>query len=194
MSNAVAFISAIIILLAVPGPTNTLLFLSGAERGFRKSLRLMIGESVGYLCTVVPLAVFAAPFFSSHPMAGSALKLVAATWVFFLAVKLWRRPKASAGAPSVTLGGIFVTTLLNPKGLVIGLTIMPGGSVYMIGPWIALFLCLLGSIACCWIGAGALASRAAAGRFDPVRALSKVGSVLLAGFSIFMASSATGLI
>jgi threonine/homoserine/homoserine lactone efflux protein len=193
MSDIAAFVSAITILLAVPGPTNTLLFLSGAERGFRKSLRLMIGESAGYLSTVVPLAVFAAPSLSSHPVAGSALKLVAASWVLFLALKLWRRPKASTGTPSVTLGSIFVTTLLNPKGLVIGLTIMPGGSAYAIAPWVGLFVCLLAAIACLWIGAGSLVTRAGGSHFDPVRALSKVGAVLLAGFSVVMASSAIGL-
>ncbi|NTF17340.1 hypothetical protein G6L37_02770 [Agrobacterium rubi] len=193
MTSAVAFISAIVVLLAVPGPTNSLLFLSGADRGFRKSLRLLIGESAGYLAVIVPIAVFAAPYLNEHPAASSTLKLAAASWIMFLAVKLWRRPPAAPGTSSVTIGGIFVTTLLNPKALIIGLTIMPTGSIMQIAPWLALFLVLLSLIAMCWVGAGSAAVMAARGRFDPARLLARTAAVLLAGFSLYMTSAVAGL-
>lgn len=190
MISANAFASAIVILLAVPGPTNSLLFLSGAERGFRPSLKLLLGEAAGYLSVIIPVATAAAPFFDSHPIAAAALKLAAAAWIAVLALKLWRRPAASPGASSVTMRGIYTTTLLNPKALVIALTIMPAGSLSFILPWIVFFLVMLATIAACWIAAGALAVRAAASRFDPTRLLSRLAATLLLGFSMMMATSA----
>lgn len=190
MISATAFASAIVILLAVPGPTNSLLFLSGAERGFRPSLKLLLGEAAGYLSVIIPLATAAAPFFDSYPVAAAALKLAAAAWIAVLALKLWRRPASVPGTSSVTVKGIYITTLLNPKALVIGLTIMPAGSLSGILPWIAFFLFMLATIAACWIAAGAFAVRAAASRFDPTRVLSRVAATLLLGFSMLMTTSA----
>lgn len=193
MISVTAFISAIVILLAVPGPTNSLLFLSGAERGFRPSLKLLLGESLGYLSVIVPLAVAAAPFFAANPNAANVLKLIAAAWIMYLAVKLWHRPVAAAGSSSVTVRGIFVTTLLNPKAIIIGLTIMPAGTFLHVLPWLSLFLALLFLIALCWIGAGCAAVLAARGRFDPGKLLARSVAVLLGGFSLFMTSTAIGL-
>ncbi len=190
MISATAFASAIVILLAVPGPTNSLLFLSGAERGFRPSLKLLFGEAAGYLSVIIPLATAAAPFFESHPVAAAALKLAAAAWIAFLAIKLWRRPTSARGTSSVSVKGIFITTLLNPKALVIGLTTMPSGSLSEILPWIGFFLFMLTAIACCWIAAGALAVQAASSRFDATRVLSRVAAALLLGFSMLMTTSA----
>jgi threonine/homoserine/homoserine lactone efflux protein len=190
MISATAFASAIVILLAVPGPTNSLLFLSGAERGFRQSLKLLVGEAAGYLSVVIPLATAAAPFFESHPAAAAALKMTAAAWIMFLAFKLWRRPAALPGTSSVSVKGIFVTTLLNPKALVIGLTIMPPGSLGDILPWVGFFLSMLAAIALCWIAAGAVAVKAASTRFNPTRVLSRLAAALLLGFSALMATSA----
>lgn len=190
MISATAFASAIVILLAVPGPTNSLLFLSGAERGFRPSLKLLFGEAAGYLSVVVPLATAAGPFFGSHPVAAASLKMVAAAWIAFLAFKLWNRPASARGTSSVSVKGIFITTLLNPKALVIGLTIMPSGSLAEILPWIGLFMVMLAGIAIGWIAAGAVASQAASSSFDPARTLSRLAAALLVGFSMLMTTSA----
>ncbi|MNU30440.1 cysteine/O-acetylserine exporter [compost metagenome] len=189
MISATAFASAIVILLAVPGPTNSLLFLSGAERGFRPSLKLLLGEAAGYLSVIIPLVTAAAPFFDSHPVAAAALKLAAAAWIAVLALKLWRRRPSDPGTSPVTVMGIYITTLLNPKACVIGLTIMPAGSLSDILPWIAFFLLMLATIAACWIGAGALAVQVGASRFDPTRVLSRIAATLLLGFSVLMTTS-----
>jgi Putative threonine efflux protein len=192
MTSVAAFVSSIVVLLAVPGPTNSLLFLSGAELGFRRSLRLIAGETAGYLAVVVPLATAAAPLFE-NTLAASFAKLAAAAWIMYLAAKLWRRGTTAPGVSSVTVGGLFVTTLLNPKALVIGLTIMPSGSPAEIAPWVFLFTGLLIMIAVCWIGAGAAAVLAARGRFDPSRMLSRTAAIVLAAFSLFMITSIAGI-
>jgi Putative threonine efflux protein len=191
MTSVAAFVSSIVLLLAVPGPTNSLLFLSGAEQGFRRSLKLLAGETAGYLAVVVPIATLAAPFFE-NTLAASFAKLAAAAWILYLAAKLWRRRTTAPGVSSVTVGGLFVTTLLNPKALVIGLTIMPSGSPAEIAPWVLVFVALLAVIAVCWIGAGSASVRIARGRFDPSRILSRTAAIMLAAFSLFMIASVTG--
>ena len=51
------FVFAILALLLTPGPTNTLLTVGAAARGWRASLPLLFGELAGYLVVVVPPAV-----------------------------------------------------------------------------------------------------------------------------------------
>jgi threonine/homoserine/homoserine lactone efflux protein len=48
---------AILALLLTPGPTNSLMLLAGAERGLLRASRLIPAELMGYLTTVVPLAL-----------------------------------------------------------------------------------------------------------------------------------------
>mgnify|MGYP006894100190 CR=1 FL=1 len=57
MTDPIAFVLAVIGLLATPGPTNTLLAASGAAVGFRRSLHLILAEAAGYLCSILVLAV-----------------------------------------------------------------------------------------------------------------------------------------
>ncbi len=40
---------ALLVLLLTPGPTNTLMALAGAERGWTRALRLIPAELAGYL-------------------------------------------------------------------------------------------------------------------------------------------------
>ena len=84
------FVFAILALLLTPGPTNTLLTVGAAARGFRSSLPLLTGELAGYLVVVVPLATIAASLLEGRPALADALRLAAALWVLFLAVRLWR--------------------------------------------------------------------------------------------------------
>lgn len=50
-----AFLSAVLALLATPGPTNTLMALAGAEGGVGRVARLLPAELAGHLTTILPL-------------------------------------------------------------------------------------------------------------------------------------------
>lgn len=189
--SLLTFCLSIIVLLAVPGPTNTLLFLSGADVGFRRSLRLLIGESAGYLSVILPITTFAAPLFDTYPKASAAMKLVAAAWILWVALKLWSRAGGKAEANVVSIPAIFVTTLLNPKALIVALMIMPHGSIETVLPSAAIFIVLLVGIALVWISAGVVAAKAS-GRWDITIAISRSASVLLTVFSVLMARAAFG--
>ena len=68
MTEMSAFALAAIALLAVPGPTNTLLAASGAAIGLRPSLRLIPAEISGYLVAIGYLLAVLQPLVASHPL------------------------------------------------------------------------------------------------------------------------------
>ena len=188
------FIAAILALLLTPGPTNTLLTVAAATRGVRASLPLLAGELLGYLAVVVPLATAAASLLEERPALAAGLKALAACWVLFLAVRLWRissAQKVRQQIPSVTVGQVFLTTMLNPKAPIIGLVIMPHGALAKIAPALGLFsLLVLGA------GTGFLVLGSLVGK-TPVllpRLVYRVAAVFLIVFSIGLAGSASGLV
>lgn len=144
---------AILALLVTPGPTNTLMFLAGTERGWRAALRLIPAEVAAYLAVVVPLALLGAQLpAAARPM----ISVVAGVWVGVLAVRLWRAQGYRDGQGSVTARGVFTTTLLNPKALVFGLVLVPGAPA--LPPALAGFVALVALVAAGWAVAGALAA------------------------------------
>jgi threonine/homoserine/homoserine lactone efflux protein len=153
------FVFAVAGLLLTPGPTNTLLALSGAAVGLRQSLRLIPAEFAGYLLVVVPLALFGAGLFAAWPVLGTIVKLGAAIWVMILAVRLWWPPAAVGTDGLVMPGRVFFTTLLNPKGLVFGLVLLPRPDAPEFVPHLALFCAMLPVVATIWMTGGTVLGR-----------------------------------
>lgn len=188
------FIFAILALLLTPGPTNTLLTVGSATRGLRASLPLLAGELFGYLAVVVPLATVAASFLEGRPALAAGLRIVAACWVLFLAVRLWQVSaiqKAQQEIAQVTIGQVFLTTVLNPKAPIIGLVIMPHGTLTEIAPALSLFSLLVLGAGTSFLVLGSLVGRAPV--LSP-RLVYRVAAFFLIVFSIGLASSASGLI
>ena len=55
--TACEFAIALFVLLLTPGPTNTLIALAGAERGWLGALRLTPVEAAAYALVTLPLAI-----------------------------------------------------------------------------------------------------------------------------------------
>ena len=187
--SVAALCLAILALLLTPGPTNTLIALAAADRGWAQALRLIPAELAGYMLAVVPLAWAGAALVARVPGLAPFVSALAAAWVLVLAVRLWRLaiPGADQG-PGVTAGQVFVTTLLNPKALVIGLVLLP--SADPIGPRIAAFALLVVVVAMVWAAAGAALGQSGKGRATPW--LSKVAAGWLAILSATLAAKALG--
>lgn len=188
------FIAAILALLLTPGPTNTLLTVAAAASGFRSSLPLLIGELAGYLAVVVPLATIAASVLAGHPALSTALRFAAALWVLFLAVRLWRvssRDRLQDNTFPATVGQVFLTTVLNPKAPIIGLVLMPHGSLVQIAPAIGLFSLLVAGAGTSFLVLGSLIGRAPI--LSP-QLIYRVAAVCLGVFSLGLAGAASGLI
>ncbi|MEI2298110.1 LysE family translocator [Ensifer sp. MJa1] len=150
-----AFALAALVLLATPGPTNTLLWLSGASVGLRRSLPLLIGELGGYLAVIIPAVALLAPFLAAHPQLGLALRLAAACWVLYLAYALWTTDAADSEGAVISVRQVFITTLLNPKALIVALVLLPQTGLAAVSPWIAGFSMLVVIAGSTWISAGA---------------------------------------
>jgi threonine/homoserine/homoserine lactone efflux protein len=143
-------------LLLTPGPTNTLVAVAAAERGIARALRLIPAELAGYMAAVVPLALAGPALLDRVPGAAAAVTAAAALWVALLALRLWRVPVRGA-LPAVTAGRVALTTLLNPKALVVGLVLVPGGAAM---PRLALFAALVVAAAALWAVIGRCAQGA----------------------------------
>lgn len=142
---------AILLLLLTPGPTNTLMMLSGADRGFRASLRLIPVELLAYLCTVGPLTLLAHAASPWLETLRPAIAIVAGLWVLSLALRLWTAAPQQGDRPLVTASRLFVTTLLNPKALIFGLVLLPAAAP---AEGFALFAALVVIVALAWIWLG----------------------------------------
>ncbi len=144
---------AILALLLTPGPTNTLLFLAGAGGGLGRAMRLIPAELAGYLAAVVPLALAGAPLLAALPGARDAVAVAAGLWVAWLAFRLWSPPRDAAPA-GVSARAVLVTTLLNPKGLIFGLVLVPAAPDTATG--LGLFAVLVAGVAALWGAAGGI--------------------------------------
>ncbi|PDT41965.1 MULTISPECIES: LysE family transporter [Sinorhizobium] len=184
-----SFALAILLLLATPGPTNTLLWLSGAAVGMRRSLPLLLGELGGYLTVIAPVAVLAAALLSAHPEIGLLLKLAAACWILFMAHALWTRKAHSASERPIASGQVLATTLLNPKALVIALVIMPQHGLLAMLPWFLGLAALTLSAGTLWIAAGSLLARLPRRPVGP-RLPRRIAAACLVAFSFGIAGSA----
>ncbi|QRY66625.1 threonine transporter RhtB [Ensifer sp. PDNC004] len=184
-----AFALAALVLLATPGPTNTLLWLSGASAGFRRSLPLLTGELGGYLAVIIPAVALLAPFLAAHPNLGLALRLIAACWVLYLAYALWTTDAERSEGVVISTRQVFVTTLLNPKALIVALVLLPQTGLVAVWPWIAGFSLLVVAAGSTWIGAGALLVQISKG-LSASHLPRRIAAICLTLFSVGIAGSA----
>lgn len=159
MSSYSVFALAVLALLLTPGPTNTLLALSGAGRGVRASLPLMLGEIAGYQLVILSLVFFVSGFLEAHVELAAAVKLCAAIWVAFLAARLWTLPSSAPIGEAISARRVFVTTCLNPKAVIVGLVLLPQAPFAAIWLYILLFSVLVALAALVWLSAGAFLIR-----------------------------------
>jgi threonine/homoserine/homoserine lactone efflux protein len=149
------FSLALLALMLSPGPTNTLLALGGATLGLRRAMPLIAVALAGYMVVVAPLLLIGGPFLKSHPLIALLVTFASAGWVFYLAANLWGRGEGSAATQFVTPSKVLVTTLLNPKALVIGLVLLPSAGFTSILPAVAVLAGIVSICSAVWIGAGA---------------------------------------
>jgi len=181
---------ALLLLLLTPGPTNSLVLLAGAERGWAGAMRLVPAELAGYLLTVIPLALVGAAYLADHRDLRAGVTLAAAVWVAVLAVKLWQVPPAVAGGRSVGAKTLFVTTALNPKALIFGLVLLP--SPDRLGGNLMLFIALVVAVAALWAGAGAILRGGGVGQPRALFVMRRLASVWLAAISVLLIARGVG--
>lgn len=144
--------------LLTPGPTNTLLFLAGSRDGFRRSLRLIVAEWIGYMIAIGIWCAFLALAAAIAPWAPTVARACAATYIAYSAIKLWRTAPEAGAAGSAAIGprDLFFVTLLNPKAFFFATVVFPPlaeGAAALSQAYL-LFSSLLLPIAALWIAMG----------------------------------------
>lgn len=181
-----AFLTASLVLLLTPGPTNTLLAAYGAAFGWRAGSRMVLAEALGYALAVSLFAAVAGVL--TGTAAGlAAMKLVAAGWLLFSALRLWRaRLSERLERPAHAFARVLVTTLLNPKAMIVGVVLIPGDGSASLPLWVSAFVALSAMAGFVWTVAGSLMPRRVK------RHAYQGAAVILGGFSLAAAASAVG--
>lgn len=166
--SLLAFIAVCASLLATPGPTNTLLATAGAEVGWRRSAALLAAELLGYLLAIAILRLALGPFIASRPIVATTLQAVVALYLVYLATALWRRSSLPlAQGRSITFARVFLTTTLNPKGLIFAFTLLPPAGFSALLPWLAVLSAEIVAIGFGWVLVGSTLQRSLQ---DPAKA------------------------
>jgi len=178
--------------LAMPGPTNSLLFVSGATRGLRAILHLPLAEVTAYLITISLLVFVVGPVAKDHAAVGQLLRVLCSIYLAQTALWLWRsaQPSVDAAHPINALR-IFLTTLVNPKNLLFAFAIFPApntaSDVTILS--FASFSAICTVAGSGWVAAGALLQSAGASRIH-LHHFYRGEAVLLVGFAIMILLSA----
>ena len=176
-------------LLFTPGPTNTLLALAGAERGWRRAANLLPAETLGYLAAVLPLWLLRLWVDPANGPFGLYVKIAAAAWVAWLALKLARSARAKVEARgSVGHNQILITTFLNPKSLLIALVILPPPTSGEAVQALALFTLTVPVVGLIWCGLGGLLRQGAGD--GGMAWFKRIGALWLGALALGLAHSA----
>ncbi|HYE47237.1 MAG TPA: LysE family transporter [Caulobacter sp.] len=192
-AHPAAFVAACLLLLGTPGPTNTLLAMSGATVGLRNSLRLLGAELAGYMISILTLGLLLGPLVNDNLAAKIALKAACALYLVWLAVKLWREgSSALVSAGRVKFRQVFTTTLLNPKAVIFAFSLVPylaDRQLAQAAPYLIGLCALIAVVGASWIALGAGLRAGSGGRLvgSVVR---RVGATALMVFAFVLGSSA----
>lgn len=139
-----ATVSALMLLLLAPGPTNTLLFRAGVLFGYRASWRLALVEGLAYVFQVSVWGVALRYLAAYSPWALKVTQLTAACYLLYVSFKLWQRKSSDVAAADDRFSSLyfFWPTVMNPKGLLIVSFIAPAGAFDSL-PGYAGFMALL---------------------------------------------------
>ncbi len=129
----IAFSVAAAIVLVIPGPTIITVISHSLAHGRRAVIPLAIGVTLGDLTAMSLSLVGLGAILATSATLFSTLKLLGASYLIFLGVKLWRSdPEAEAfntGANAVSswslLKNLFIVTALNPKSIAFFIAFMP---------------------------------------------------------------------
>jgi threonine/homoserine/homoserine lactone efflux protein len=188
VADPTLFVLAVLTIVGMPGPSNALLATGGATDGLRRSLPLAPAEAAGYLVSMLTLGLALGPMVATSPAVAGVLRAAVIAYLALLTARLWRRggaiPTGGPVGPVVTPAQLFLTTLLNPKGMVLALGIMPFDAPRL-WPYLLGFLLLLAPTALGWIAIGALVGQAATDR-ERGRVVPRIGAAVTGAFAVLL--------
>ncbi|MDM0075347.1 LysE family transporter [Variovorax sp. J2P1-59] len=124
-----AFVAAIILFLAIPGPGNLALITSTGKGGIRGGLAATIGLIAGDQVLMWAAVAGVAALLNAYPAAFSAVQWLGAGYLAWLGFKMLRAKPGAAPILNIRAGQYFrqalAITLLNPKAIVFYMAFFP---------------------------------------------------------------------
>ena len=191
MDGLIPYSMAVALLLFAPGPTNALLAASGARRGIGPSLDMIAVVLAAYAINIGVLAFLAGPQVRHVPFGLPSVKIAAGLYLGWLGLHLWRSADrvASGSEAPASRSQTFVATLLNPKGMVIGLALLPEAPFPELLPYVTVTALIVAASGLAWIAAGAAVAHAAP-RLATRRLVNRASGATVLGFAVFFLVSA----
>ncbi|MBY3093581.1 threonine transporter RhtB [Rhizobium laguerreae] len=181
------FAAGVFMLLILPGTTNAILAMASQDLTVGRAVGLLATVISAYLAVVLLASGLAGSLLRDHPVISQGVKLVSASWILYLALRLWGI--GSSQVEDVSVRQVAVTTLLNPKALVIGLTMVPPAQEVATTSVIAILASVVLAVSSIWL----LVGRVILGREKRMPPLvRRCGSATLAAFSAVLTFSALG--
>ncbi|MEE4149452.1 LysE family translocator [Pseudomonas viridiflava] len=156
---------AMLTVLVVPGPTNSLLLQSGISRGLGMySLKLVAAEWAAYMIQITAWGLSIASLIENYGWVVMATKVLAVMFLFYLSLKLWFSIHPDPdGAPSpISISALFLATLNNPKGLFFATFAAPAGTFLHMDSYLSfmtIFSLVVLPVGIAWVGLGAVFGR-----------------------------------
>lgn len=124
LTNYLIYVAACVAVVAVPGPTVTVIIANSMRYGTRAGLMNVAGTQVGILSMIVILAVGFTAVVEAMGQVFDWLRLIGAAYLIWLGVKLWRARGELAAGRAASNGSArkffiqgFLVIWSNPKAL-----------------------------------------------------------------------------
>ncbi len=156
---------AMLTVLLVPGPTNSLLLQSGGSRGFGMySLKLIVAEWTAYLIQITAWGMSIDALIADYGWVVVAAKVLAVLFLFYISLKRWFsvHQDTDGKPPAISIWALFLATLNNPKGLFFALFIAPVATFSHLESYLsfmAVFSLVVLPVGMAWVGLGAIFGR-----------------------------------
>ena len=193
ISVTVLFVLGIIIVLVMPGPTNTLLAAAGLRLGVKRAAPLAGAELAGYVVSISIWGGFLTHAAQSLGWLPVLVRIASCLYIAYLAMRMWRTAVAFQASPQTAIGPrtLFVATLLNPKAILLAGTIFPTTAFASVPAYLSamgIFAALLVPIGLVWIAFGAALG---SGRLAWIttESVQRCASIVLGAFSVSLAWS-----
>lgn len=129
ITDSGAYVLAVIVFLAIPGPGNLALLTSTAQGGLRGGLLATLGVIVGDQVLIWAAVAGMAALLLAMPLLFGLLQWVGALYLIWLGVRLIRSAATAGSVIQIPAGRYFsqslLITVLNPKAIVFYLAFFP---------------------------------------------------------------------
>lgn len=202
LAQYLAFVSATVTLLVIPGPTILLVVSYALGRGMRAALPMAVGVALGDFTAMTVSLLGLGALLATSATLFSALRWIGAAYLVWMGWSLWRaggamRVEARADDASAgrMMGHAWLVTALNPKSIVFFVAFVPQFMDPQADWWTQMLAMEATFLALAFANALAyatLASRARALARDPraVSLFNRAGGAALMGLGAYAAASA----